>query len=260
MNVRNTGEALAIAWVGAAMIIISLIGGTAVAVALLKVGKDNRQQVDSVLPIVDSRPSPVLGLNEARLQTGERVYVSHNGNFFLVGNLFQVTPQGVVNRTEIAQREDRLVELASVPEDRFLSFIANDERAVVTVFTDTSCPYCQLLHQEVPKLKELGITVRYLAFPRAGLNSTVASQMQSVWCSSQPENALEQAFQGGRVQAYQNTCTGAAISTGFELGQRFGVRGTPAVVLPNGELGEGFMSAGQLAEAINASSGEGELH
>lgn len=257
---RNTGEARAIAWVGAALLMILLIGGTAGAVALSKVNRDNRQQVESVLPIVDSRPSPVLGLNEARLQTGERVYVSHNGNFFLVGNLFQITSEGVVNRTEIAQREDRLTELAKLPADSFLSFVAGDEQAVVTVFTDTSCPYCQLLHQEVPKLNELGITVRYLAFPRAGLNSDVASQMRAVWCASQPQDALEQAFQMREGQAPQETCSGAAISEGFELGQRFGVRGTPAMVLPNGELGEGFMSADELAEAISASSAEGESH
>ncbi|PRB81524.1 thioredoxin fold domain-containing protein [Pseudomonas sp. MYb185] len=264
MNMGDA-EARALAWAGGAMLVTlpvaALIAGVGSVFALwTQLGEDNQQQVEAVLPIVESRLSPVLGLNEARLQSGERVYISHGGNFFLVGNLFQVTAEGVVNLTEIAHREDRLGELASVPEDRFLSFIANDERAVVTVFTDTSCPYCQLLHREVAKLNELGITVRYLAFPRAGLNSTVASQMQSVWCSSQPENALEQAFQGGWVQVDQNTCSGAAISTGFELGQRFGVRGTPAVVLPNGELGEGYMSAAQLAEAISASSAGSESH
>ena len=48
---------------------------------------------------------------------------------------------------------------------------AKNEKHVVTVFIDISCHYCHLLHQQIKEYNELGITVRYLAFPRAGLNS-----------------------------------------------------------------------------------------
>lgn len=236
-----------------------VIGGLLVLLVVLRQAQyqtDSRLDDKSTLPIVDSRPSPVLGLREARLRTGERVYVSAvSGEFFLVGNLFQVTPKGVVNLTEVAQRQDRLADLAAAPQESFLTFAAaSDEQAVVTVFTDISCAYCQLFHQEVVRLNELGITVRYLAFPREGLRSATASQMAAVWCGSQPHDALGQAFQGmGMPSASDQGRCGDAVSRGFELGQRMGVRGTPAIVLPNGELGAGYLSAEQLAEAVRVS-------
>jgi protein-disulfide isomerase len=34
-------------------------------------------------------------------------------------------------------------------------------------FTDVDCPFCKRLHAQVPKMNELGITVKYLASPIA---------------------------------------------------------------------------------------------
>lgn len=60
---------------------------------------------------------------------------------------------------------------------------AEKEKYVITVFMDITCHYCHLLHQKIKEYNELGITVRYLAFPRAGLNSNTAKQMEAIWTS-----------------------------------------------------------------------------
>ncbi len=46
-----------------------------------------------------------------------------------------------------------------------------EEKHVITVFTDITCGYCHKLHQQMKEYNDLGITVRYLAFPRQGLAS-----------------------------------------------------------------------------------------
>jgi thiol:disulfide interchange protein DsbC len=38
------------------------------------------------------------------------------------------------------------------------------------------------------------------------------------------------------------------------LGQQFGVQGTPSIVLPDGEMGEGYVPARQLIQAVGRSS------
>ena len=38
----------------------------------------------------------------------------------------------------------------------------------MTVFTDSSCPYCQKLHNEIPDLLENNVEVRYVLFSRNG--------------------------------------------------------------------------------------------
>ena len=44
---------------------------------------------------------------------------------------------------------------------------------MVTVFTDVDCPYCARLHDRVAEYNALGIEIRYLAFPRAGIPSGI---------------------------------------------------------------------------------------
>ncbi len=41
-----------------------------------------------------------------------------------------------------------------------------EEKHVITVFTDITCGYCHKLHEQMADYNALGITVRYLAFPR----------------------------------------------------------------------------------------------
>ncbi len=48
---------------------------------------------------------------------------------------------------------------------------AAQEKYIITVFTDITCDYCHKLHEQMKDYNNLGITIRYLAFSRQGLNS-----------------------------------------------------------------------------------------
>ena len=59
--------------------------------------------------------------------------------------------------------------LESFPAEDMVVYPAEgDEKASLKVFTDTTCPFCRRLHQEVPELQAAGVAVRYLPFPRSG--------------------------------------------------------------------------------------------
>ncbi|WP_280951032.1 thioredoxin fold domain-containing protein [Salinicola sp. RZ23] len=45
-----------------------------------------------------------------------------------------------------------------------------------------------------------------------------------------------------------------AVDDGLQLGQRFGVKGTPTIVLPDGEMGEGYVPADQLIQAVSSAN------
>lgn len=49
-----------------------------------------------------------------------------------------------------------------------IEYKAANEKYVVTVFTDITCGYCVRLHSQMKEYNDLGITVRYMAFPRQG--------------------------------------------------------------------------------------------
>ena len=54
-----------------------------------------------------------------------------------------------------------------------------DTRHTVYVFTDITCGYCQRFHRDVAELNSNGVAVRYLAFPRAGIDAESFKDMES---------------------------------------------------------------------------------
>ncbi len=46
----------------------------------------------------------------------------------------------------------------------------------------------------------LGITVRYLAFPRQGLDSQAEQDMKAIWCAKDKNKAFDDAMNGKGVQ------------------------------------------------------------
>jgi thiol:disulfide interchange protein DsbC len=113
------------------------------------------------------------------------------------------------------------------------------------VFTDTDCGYCQKLHSEVPELNRLGVEVRYVAFPRQGLQSPAYKELVSVWCAKDRQGAMNLAKTRQEVPAAE--CDNP-VAKQYALGQMIGVSGTPAIVLANGKLIPGYQPAPQLAK------------
>lgn len=197
-------------------------------------------------------PSPISGLYEVKLPNGERLYASPDGQYILQGNLYQVAGQKVVNLTGQARAQIIVEQLAQVPSAQKVTFPAEGTaKTFVTVFTDTDCPYCQRLHEEVPALNKQGVEVRYMAFPRQGMSSAGARTLENIWCSDNPQQAMTAAKSSGSVA--QKQCANP-VAEQFELGQRLGVQGTPAIFLENGTMIPGYQPADRLAAAALAAA------
>lgn len=202
-------------------------------------------------------PAPMDGWYEVRLRTGETLYTDDEANYLLVGDLFENGDDQVKNLSSQRRRAQRQASLAELDEDVYVTYPADgEEKGEITVFTDISCAYCQQLHQDMSRLNAAGITVHYLPFPRQGLSTPVAQRMASIWCSKTPRQALNEAFNGqtAPVGDEAQVCR-SQLEQGYSLAQQFGVRGTPATVLPNGELGEGYRPVDQLVQATDHASG-----
>ncbi|MDL4864876.1 DsbC family protein, partial [Halomonas elongata] len=192
------------------------------------------------------RETPMADLFEVRLETGETFYTNAEGNYFLVGDLYENTDAGLVNLTEQARNAERTARLDEIPDDQRVTFRGTeDPEARVVVFTDTTCPYCQRLHEEIPRFNELGIEVDYLAFPRGGMNSPGAREMERIWCAGNPSEALSAAFRDESPES-DATCDNP-VEEQYHLGLELGVQGTPAIILPDGSLVSGYVPAERLA-------------
>lgn len=189
---------------------------------------------------------------------GQVLYVSFDGKFIMSGNLLGLSAAQPVNLTEIAVAEkaaerspQRAASIAAITEDDMVVFKAPNEEFEITVFTDVDCAYCRKLHKEVPQLNELGVTVRYLAFPRAGLGSSAHKKLESVWCSEDKLAAMNLAKLERKFSS--NSCE-SPIPSQYKLTRELRLSGTPAVILPDGELISGYMPYNDLHQYLKDKS------
>ncbi len=202
------------------------------------------------LPVARVAETPVEGLYAVQVQDGPLLYVTADGEFFVLGDLYQVTQGRYVNLAEQAREAGRAELLASVAVEDMIVFAPQQQpsKAVVSVFTDVDCFYCQKLHREVPALNKMGIEVRYLAYPRAGLGSDSFNKVASAWCAKDKQTALTKLKNREKIPT--NVCADNPIAAHFELGNKMGVTGTPALITPEGRLMPGYMPAQQLAKLL----------
>jgi thiol:disulfide interchange protein DsbC len=190
--------------------------------------------------------APVSGLLQIMTEKG-LFYTSQDGKYLLQARIYNIE-DGMRNITEEALGSVRLGGLEEF-KDAVIEYKANNEKYVVNIFTDITCGYCRKLHNEMKQYNDLGITVRYLAFPRGGINSSSYTDMVSVWCAEDKQDAMDNAKAGGAV-ASKNCET--KVAEQYAFGQRIGVNGTPNIIMPDGSVIPGYQPPEQLEQALKA--------
>lgn len=192
---------------------------------------------------IEVKDSPVKGLKTAVTDQGI-LYVSENGQYVLQGKMYELTNKGPV---DVAGK--LLADKVNALKNEMIIYPAKNEKYVVTVFMDITCHYCHILHQQVKEYNDLGITVRYLAFPRAGMNET-ARQMEAIWTSKDPVFALNEAEKGNLPKELKAP---NIVKRHYDLGVQLGVQGTPSIVTSTGELIGGYLKPKDLLAALKES-------
>ena len=177
------------------------------------------------------------------------VYISADGKFLLQGDLVEIDSRK--NHTRERQREHRRERMASVSEDDMIVFGPEDAKYTVDVFTDIDCPYCVRLHSQMADYNRLGVRIRYLAFPRAGIPSPSYDKYVSAWCAEDKQMAMNKAKGGARMP--NRTCDNP-VEEQFALGRAVGVRGTPSLIFDNGTLVPGYVSPPELLKMLERES------
>ncbi|WP_027858921.1 thioredoxin fold domain-containing protein [Marinobacterium jannaschii] len=210
------------------------------------------KNVNARLTATSIQEAPVAGLYEVELNNGDVVYATASGEYFFTGPLLRYQDdKGLVNVTEQKFNENRKVKMSQLKQEDLVSYPPKGEvKAVVNVFTDVDCPYCRKLHDEVPKLNEMGIQVNYLAFPRQGYGSKAYHKMNAIWCGKPGERvALMDKVKDGKD--IDNASCDSPVMAQYALGQQVGVTGTPAMVLEDGSLVPGYMPAERLVKMLD---------
>jgi thiol:disulfide interchange protein DsbC len=173
------------------------------------------------------------------------IYMSGDGRYILKGDLLDMQARTNLSENERALAREYIFK--NLTKNEYIEFSPVNPEHIIYVFTDVDCSYCRRLHRDVPVLNEHGVGIRYLAYPRAGIGSRTATMMQAVWCSADRKQALTDAKNGKNITVKQ--CKNP-IEKEYQLGQRIGVRGTPAIYTENGEELSGYMPPEELINVV----------
>ena len=189
--------------------------------------------------------SEVAGLYAVRFGT-QVVYVSGDGRYLIQGKMLDLETKQDLTEPKVSGARAAMIKQQVAEE--MITYPAKESSHTVTVFTDIDCPYCRKFHREIPDYNKLGITVRYLFFPRAGVGSESYNKSVSVWCAEDRNAAMDLAKAGDEPEAKQ--CDNP-VQAQKALGEQLGVRGTPTIFLEDGTILPGYVEAAQLRAMID---------
>ncbi|MDN3609059.1 thioredoxin fold domain-containing protein [Vibrio ostreicida] len=230
-----------------------LVAAQAVSAAEIKFDKAQLEERFSKLGLEIKKvaPADIDGLIEVQT-SGGIIFASPTGEYFLAGTLYKFDGQGQYEDVLAKRQAPINAKKIESFKDSTIEFKAKDEKYVVTVFTDITCGYCVRLHNQMQDYNDIGITVRYMAYPRQGATGSVADQMAAIWGAKDPKSAMHD----GKVNRqfpeknknfaqYQDI-----IKQQYDLGRELGINGTPAIFLPNGEMVGGYLPPKQLIQRL----------
>lgn len=214
-----------------------------------------RDMLSEYLPEIkkeDINPSGVPGLYEVR-QGFLFGYVTADGKVLIQGDMINLETGEEL--TENRRKSDRVAMLDKLGEGNMIVYgpEEKDRKHTITVFTDIDCGYCRKFHREMDEYTAKGIQVRYVFYPRTGPQTESFKKAEAVWCSSDRKMALTRA-KGGAPLVGDPKCANPIMAE-WELGQQMGLRGTPMIILPDGEVVNGYVPADALAQRLAQGSG-----
>ena len=195
--------------------------------------------------------TPMAGLYEVRMGS-EIVYSDETGQFLIQGSLIDTKTRADLTQARI----DKLtaIDFASLPfKDAVLIKQGGGARKVV-IFADPNCGYCKRLEKDLLAVKDVSIYTFLL--PILGPDSTTKSR--DIWCAKDPAKAWRTWMVDGQApgKAPAN-CDTAALERNTEMGRRYKVQGTPALVFEDGSRAPGAMPTAQIESRLAAAAKKG---
>jgi thiol:disulfide interchange protein DsbC len=200
------------------------------------------------LKVKSVEKTKIEGLLQVETTTGDILFSSPEGRYFVTGDMYSTENDSLVNLSEVRRESERAIKIDAISNDQKIVFPAKGQvKGKIAVFTDIDCGYCRKLHKEVPELNAMGVEVSYLAYPRAGINSESYNKYVSAWCADDPLVALTKAKSG---QAIESKVCANPVDEQFSLGREMGISGTPAIILQDGSLIPGYVNAQKIGQAL----------
>ncbi|MDB3869274.1 DsbC family protein [Candidatus Thioglobus sp.] len=202
----------------------------------------------------DITDSPFKGVYEVITYNPiDSMLISEDGQYLIQGDVVNIKTRSLIQKSSKVKNL-KLALINTIKDSDKIIYKAQNEKYQVHVFTDVDCPYCRKLHNNIGKMNDLGISVKYLASPLASLHPKAQAKMQKIWCADDRNQAMDDYNDSGTIVDVSN-CDNP-VADQLEISKQLGVTGTPAIFLSDGTHLPGFVPADKLLSKILVTLGK----
>ena len=229
----------------------ALLAAPAVRADEAAIRKTLAERLPSFPKIDEVSKTPIPGLYEVRIGT-DLFYADENGNHLIQGSIIETR-----TKTDLTQaRIDKLtaIDFASLPLKNAVLVKQGSGARKLVVFADPNCGYCKRLEKDLLALKDVSIYT--FLYPILGPDSTAKSK--DIWCAKDPAKAWRAWMIDNQTPTkVMGTCDTTALDANTEMGRKYKVQGTPAVVFEDGTRAPGAIPAAQIELRMAAAAKKG---
>jgi len=178
------------------------------------------------------------------------VYMDFSKSYLLFGKM---AVMGIADKQNVSRRELmrlRKVDPTTISLADSLVLGNKDAPKKVILFTDPKCPYCEKLHPELKKVVENDPDIVFFIkmLPLVKIHPESYDIARTILCENDL-TLLEDSF--AKKSVPPPTCESDAVDRTIKLAQSLGIGSTPTMILPDGRISPGYLSADKLLELIN---------
>lgn len=177
----------------------------------------------------------------------EPVYVDFSKKYVVTGNIFRIADGKNISEAKRKQAVQR-VDPAIIPLDDAIQLGNPDAKYQVIVFTDPDCPWCKKLHVELKQVVKADpeIAFKIMLFPLP-IHKDAYAKAKSIVCLKSAK-LLDAAFEGAPIPPA--TCETDAVDKTIVLANELGIRGTPALIFPDGLIKPSYLKSDDIIATI----------
>ena len=205
----------------------------------------------SVDNVVKVEPSPVGGLWVVDVEKGGKrwpVYIDYSKQFLVSGQIIRLSSRE--NLTESRFMRLNPVDVSSIPLSNAIVIGNPKAKRKIIEFSDPDCHFCGKLHAEAKKVVSKHPDVAFFVklYSRNNNPQTVR-KVRSILCGKgNAPKLLDDAFAGKTLP--EPECTTSAPEETARLAGKLGLRGTPAMIFPDGRLVNGYRDADTILNLL----------
>ncbi|MFO1337487.1 MAG: DsbC family protein [Burkholderiaceae bacterium] len=231
------------------------VGATAARADEAAIRKNLADRMPKLPKIDEVSKTAIPGIYELRLGT-DILYSDETGSYLFEGAMLDTKTQTDLTKERIDKLTMIDVNTLS-PKDAMVFRQGTGARKLV-VFADPNCGYCKRIERDLVALKD--VTIYTYLLPILGPDSTVKSR--DIWCAKDNAKTWRTWMIDGVTPPKSAGCDVAALERNLELGRKYKISGTPAVIFEDGTRFPGALPVDRLeqrmkeAKEANAAAGK----